>query len=241
MNELLLLLSNRVSRFERVSDALTKAGYRTFRGLMLDEGLRLAYRLRPDLILAWIESGEEPAWEVCRLIRDMADAPLVLVIASDGGKSVTKALRLGVEAYFTVPVRSAELVRRVKTLLERTVRSAALRRRKTPFVNGDLTIDFISREAKRGDRVVGLSPAELRLISYLTEREGEFIPRDELVKVLWGDGGERWYPNLSVLVHGLRQKIEDDPRNPSRLVSRYGAGYRFRNVPRLPMAEAGEE
>jgi len=241
VNELLLLLGSHESSLERVSEALVKAGWRTFHGPMLDEGLRLAYRLRPDLILAWIESGEEPEWEVCRLIRDIADAPLVLVIASDKGKSVTKALRLGVEAYFTTPVCSAELVRRVKTLLERTVRSAAIRRRQTSFVNGDLTIDFTGREVRRGDRFVGLAPAELRLISYMIEREGEFISRDELVKMLWGGGGERWYPNLSALVYDLRQKIEKDPRNPNRLVTRYGAGYCYRRVPRPKMPEAGEE
>ena len=228
MNEVLLFLVESDGGLQPLSNALMRAGYRIFRGPVGDRGLRLVYRLRPDLVLVRIGSGDGLEWETCHLVRRLTDLPLVLIVASGRERDREDALELGADDYLMPPVSPLELVARVRTLLEYGNPPTDVREPGRQFVDGDISIDLVRREVRRGDRHIPLSPTEVRLLACLVERAGRVVPREELIWNVWGAQGDGKFQSLQAYIHSLRKKIEDDHHNPTRIITHHRVGYSYR-------------
>jgi DNA-binding response OmpR family regulator len=133
----------------------------------------------------------------------------------------------------TKPFSMRELIARIKALLrrERLIREELSAEGETPrdkpLIFGDLSIDSVRREVKRDGENLHLKPREYELLVFLARHRGMVLSRDLILERVWGwdyDGGSR---TVDVHVHWLREKIEPDPKHPTRIVTVRGVGYRF--------------
>jgi two-component system KDP operon response regulator KdpE len=189
------------------------------------KALKLFYRERPDLVVLDLMMPGMDGWELCARIRELADTPVIMLTAKTSEADKLRGFRLGVDDYVTKPFSLAELGARIKAVLARSATSVVGGTGK--YHVGSLMVDTRKHEASLGEETLTLTPTEFRLLAALADRAGEAISRDDLVSEVWGDYRQKGGSALRRYVWFLRQKIEDDPNQPERLVTVRGYGYRL--------------
>jgi DNA-binding response OmpR family regulator len=221
--ERILVVEDETPIAEAVGYALRGAGYEVDIVGDGNEGLT-ATRERPfDLMVLDLMLPGLPGLDVCRAVRAESDLPIVMLTARDGELDRVLGLEIGADDYVTKPFSVAELVSRVRALLRRR----DLDRGHVVQRVGDLVIDVSRHSATLHDKPLQLTRSEFRVITLLASEPGRVFTRDELVEHLWEgdfDGDRR---AIDVHMSNLRRKLEDDPRNPRRLQTVRGVGYRL--------------
>lgn len=192
------------------------------------EGIRAAFEHRPDLILLDIMMPELDGWEICERLREIADIPIIMLTAKSEKNDIIRGFQLGSEDYVTKPFSLQELELRINAVLKRT---EAHRSELTAcYDDGELSIDLEKRRVLKNGQMVHLTPTEFRLLSCLVRRRGCIVPSDCLVHEVWGDIYLEGRAYLSLYIHYLRQKIEDDVEHPRYIYTEWGVGYWFTRV-----------
>jgi DNA-binding response OmpR family regulator len=171
-------------------------------------------------------------FEVCRILRQEMIVPILMLTARDDEIDRVVGLEMGADDYLTKPFSMREFLARVKAQLRR-VRltreeadsSVVTSREVLRFTN--LTIDISRREVKVGDDLVAMKPKEFDLLTFLARHLGHVLSRDLILERVWGWGFSGGSRTVDVHVRWIREKIEEDPANPERIVTVRGAGYRF--------------
>ena len=212
-------LARQEYRVEAVGDGIT--------------ALEVARRLHPDLILLDLMLPGMDGIEVCRILRQEMNIPILMLTARDDEIDRVIGLEIGADDYITKPFSMRELLARVKAHLrrDRLIRaevdatSEAATKEILPINN--LAIDLTRREVRIDGKPLSLKPKEFELLVFLVKHRGQALSRDFLLERVWGwefSGGTR---TVDVHVHWLREKIEADPGRPVRIVTVRGSGYRF--------------
>jgi DNA-binding response OmpR family regulator len=165
---------------------------------------------------------------VCRrLRRDDPNLPVVMLTALGDEADRVVGLSLGADDYVTKPFSPRELVLRVQSVLRRSVRAA-----EPPpgtgevLTDGDLVVDVPRRVARLRGRELALTVREFDLLVFLLRNPGRAYRRSDLLEGVWGwTFGDQ--STVTVHMRRLREKIEDDPANPKRIVTVWGVGYRY--------------
>ncbi|HEU5319144.1 MAG TPA: response regulator transcription factor [Chloroflexota bacterium] len=208
------------------------------------QALALLYQKRPDVVLLDVTMPVMDGWETCRRIRDMADVPVIMLTAHGGDTEVVRGLDNGADDYVTKPFRPLQLAARIRAVLRR--RSAAAPgdgegAERLSFDNGNLIVDTARRVAVVRGKEVKLSATEYRLLETLARHAGQVLSHDQILEHVWGHAyaGETGY--VKTYIGLLRNKIEDDPKQPRYLLARRGLGYYLerRVEPREPEAVPG--
>ena len=179
----------------------------------------------PDLVVLDLMLPGLDGLEVFRRLRASAPVPVVMLTALGDESDRLVGLELGADDYVTKPFSPRELVLRVQSVLRR---SAAPLAPAVPeiLVDGDLSVDVAAHEATRGGRPLGLTVREYDLLVFLLQNPRHAFSREELLKQVWG-----WeyadHSTVTVHVRRLREKVEPDPRQPTRVVTVFGIGYRW--------------
>lgn len=231
MTEKILVVEDEISLQETLAYNLKKQGYEvetTGDGL---EALRLAREGKPDLILLDIMLPGMDGFEVCRTLRqEKTNIPVLMLTARDDEVDRVVGLEVGADDYLTKPFSMRELIARVKAMLRRVrlIRQESLDQgQKDYFSFGNLIIDEIRREILFEGKPLALKPKEYELLLFLARHKGQVLTRDFILEKVWGweyIGDSR---TVDVHVRWLREKIEDDPAEPVRIITVRGAGYRF--------------
>jgi len=199
--------------------------------------LEVARREHPDLIVLDIMLPSLDGIEVCRVLRRETNVPILMLTARADEIDKVVGLEVGADDYLTKPFSMRELLARVKALLRRE----RLIREELAAENGgkpedaskdilgfdDLTIDLARHEVSLAQTLLRLKPKEFDLLVFLARHRGIALSRDLILERVWDweyDGGSR---TVDVHVRWLREKIEQDPAHPSRIVTVRGIGYRF--------------
>jgi len=223
--ETLLIVDDDPALLEILKTFLT---YKQYRVVVADRGpeaLRLFYQERPDLVILDVMMPGMDGWEVCARIREMSDAPILMLTAKTDEQDKLRGFRLGVDDYVTKPFSNAELAARVRAILSRT--EAQRLEDVMLFKIGDLTVDMRKREVLLRRRRLDLTPTEFRVLSVLARRPGDAVSQQEIVEEVWGNFRKEGGSALRRYIWFLRQKIEADPKNPVRLATVRGYGYRL--------------
>lgn len=191
--------------------------------------LRLAYEMRPDLILLDIAMPLMDGWLTVQRIREVWDTPVIMVTASSELASRVRGLGLGADDFIAKPFDIDELLLRVRAVLRRADERPFLER-PVRYSDGYLAVDLATREVFVKGEPVTMTPIEFGLLRYLVQHPNQPIPSPELLQAVWGDSFDDAEATLRVHLHHLRRKIEPDPRHPRYVRTERGIGYRFQTV-----------
>lgn len=208
------------------SSNLQEQGYLVTRATTGEEALTLLTQRPPDLVLLETMLTDIDGFEVCRRVRESSSVPIIILTSQSTQKDKIRGLELGADDYITKPFSVEELLARVRAVLRRSGLSEIPLRQAT-FTMGDLRIDTLaSRVTLRGQKIT-LSPTEYRLLCYLAAHPGTVLARDQLLEEVWGPTYRGRYEVLRVTLWRLRQRLEEDPSNPSYIITQPGLGYMF--------------
>ncbi len=187
-------------------------------------------REMPHLVVLDLQLPSVGGLELCRRIKRCGDVPLVVVTSLEDEDVKLRALDLYAEDYIQKPARDAEVVARIRRVLQRTLLSCSPPS-STVYVDESLSLDFFRREARTPKGVSRLTPLESRLLQLLVRNSGQLLPNQLILERLWGDQGS-CAGSLWEYVRRVRHKIGDDATRPRYLLNEPGLGYRFYPVER---------
>jgi DNA-binding response OmpR family regulator len=164
--------------------------------------------------------------EVCRIIRQESDVPILMLTARSSEVDKIVGLELGADDYVTKPFSLRELSARIRALLRRSeqVASEGL----ATVTVGDLTVDLTGHRLLRDGEVVPLKPKVFELLAFLVRHPGQVFSREQLLEQVWGYDYAGETRTVDVHVHWLRTAIEPDPASPAVIQTVRGVGYVFR-------------
>ena len=225
MAEKVLIIDDDEATVWLISTVLKRSNFEVFETFSPEEGLRQAYQKHPDIILLDVMMPNMDGWEVCRRLRELSDVPIIFLTAKTSIKDVVQGLEIGGDDYIVKPFDNRELVARVKAHLRRNAEQAPSD--ELSFANGDLRINFQSREVFVRGQAVELTPKEFALLTLLARNAGRVLTRSELIAQTWGPEYGDSNESLKLYVHYLRKKIERNPEKPEFIITSRGVGYRF--------------
>ncbi len=238
MAQKVLVVEDEPSLLETLEYNLVRQGYEVRTATDGLQALEMARQEQPDLIVLDVMLPGLDGFEVCRILRQESNVPILMLTARSDEVDRVVGLEMGADDYLAKPFSMRELMARIKANLRRVrlTREETLAesgnggsetRPASQLVFGDLVIDPERREVYRGQELLHLKPREFDLLLFLAQNRGIALGRELILERVWGwdyGGGSR---TVDVHVRWLRQKIEDDPANPTRLVTVRGVGYRF--------------
>jgi DNA-binding response OmpR family regulator len=184
-----------------------------------------ARETRPDLVVLDLMMPGLNGLEVCRILRKEMNVPILMLTARDEETDKVAGLEMGADDYVTKPFSMRELTARVRALLRRA--EYAPPDEGAVMTAGDLTIDLPKRSVSKDGANVALKPKEFELLSFFLKNRGRAFTREQLLNQIWGYDYAGDTRTVDVHVRWLRQKIETEPDQPTRLITIRGVGYRF--------------
>ncbi|NLK27864.1 MAG: response regulator transcription factor [Clostridiales bacterium] len=177
-----------------------------------------------QLALLDISLPDGNGFELCKLLKEKEDIPVIFLTARDDEGSVVMGLDIGADDYITKPFRIRELQSRIRSVLRR----AGKRYEGHHMLQfGNVEVDITDGTVKKNGKDVFLTALEYRLLLTLINHEGHILSRNQLLESIWDVSGEFVNDNtLTVYIKRLREKIEDDPQNPTIIKTERGIGYR---------------
>jgi len=181
-----------------------------------------------DIILLDIMLPKLTGLEVCQLIREFSDVPIIMLTAKGEDMDKILGLEYGADDYITKPFNILEVKARIKAILRRNAKNdAAKDDKKNVIEKKNLKIETDSRRVFIREQEVNLTAKEFDLVMLLVSNPNKVYSRDELLKTIWGPGYPGDARTVDVHVRRLREKIESDPGNPEFIHTKWGVGYYF--------------
>jgi len=212
---------------------LEEAGYRASASATAEEALALAARDRPDLILLDIGLPGMDGLDALRHFQTRIGAPVIFLTARRRELDEVLGLQLGADDYITKPFDKDVLLARIKTVLRRVAHTEAsilAEKEEGPLVAGDIMIDTAAHSVTVAGQPVELTPLEFDLLHALVENAGHVLSVDDLLNRVWGEEYVGQPQVVYVHIHWLRERLEEDPQNPQRIVTVRGVGYKLEPV-----------
>ncbi len=208
---------------------LQKEGYLVVGSQTGKGALELIRQERPDLVILDIMLPDSDGLEICKRVRshpELASIPIIFLTARASEAERIVGLELGGNDYVVKPFFVRELLARIKVQLREPRTEGGLLRA------GDLELDRLRRQVCLRGQPLALTATEFRLLEYLMSRPGVVFSRSQLLDAVWGHERAVTERTVDVFILRLRQKIETDPVNPTRILSIRGFGYSFAEQPK---------
>ena len=184
------------------------------------EAVRLMDAVSPGLLLIDLSLADGDGFSVCRAAKERG-IPSIFLTASGDENSVVRGLDLGADDYIAKPYRPRELLSRIRSVLRRSGKE------QSAVKLGAVSVDMEKGVVTKRGEVLPLSALEFRLLMVFVNNRGKLLTRNRLLDEIWDAGGDFVNDNtLTVYIKRLREKIEDDPSNPSIVKTVRGLGYR---------------
>jgi two-component system, OmpR family, response regulator RegX3 len=190
------------------------------------EALPAFDRVRPDLVVLDLMLPGMSGTDICRALRTRTDVPIIMLTARDAEVDRVVGLELGADDYVTKPFSTRELVARIRAVLRRAPLHD-LDGEEAPVEAAGVRLDRARHEVRVDGATVDLPPKEFELLAYLLEHAGRVLTRGQLIDEIWGSDYVGDTKTLDVHIRRLRGRIESDPKDPVRIQTVRGVGYRF--------------
>ncbi len=215
-----------------IDQILTQKGYAVFKASNGQEGLRLLFTEKPDLVLLDVIMPRMDGWQTCQRIRELSDIPIIMLTGKQKAEEdIVRGLDCGADEYLLKPIGKRELVARVQAVLRRVELPYSPEARKSvTYADDFLSVDIADRKVTANGERVKLTPREFRLFALLIERAGHIITHKELLEKVWGWEYTNDLDYARIYISHLRQKIEPTPSLPRYIITEHGVGYYFRKA-----------
>jgi DNA-binding response OmpR family regulator len=229
MTATILIVEDEFAVARGVQYALQQEGYEVAMAPSGEEGLTTASQIAPDLVILDVRLPGIDGFEMLRRLRATGSkAPVLMLTARDEEMDKVIGLEIGADDYLTKPFGLRELMSRVKALLRRAYGDLADAAGGRQIRHNDLVIDLERRRVQRGQKRISLTATEFEILRHLAARPGRVFSRRELLELVRDyEALDQDEKTINVHVSHLREKLEDDPTDPSYILTVRGAGYAF--------------
>ncbi|MYC29398.1 MAG: response regulator transcription factor [Chloroflexi bacterium] len=225
-----LVVEDEENLLEALRYNLEREGYQVHTASDGGEGLEMARKLNPSLILLDIMLPTLDGFEICRILRRESEVPILMLTAKGEEVDRVVGLELGADDYITKPFSIRELVARVRNTLRRTKYlkdDQGVAGERPSHRIGALEIDLNSHEARLAGRPLSLKPKEFDLLALLASNKGRAFTRDQILEKVWGYDYIGQTRTVDVYISWLREKLQADPSTARCIVTIRGVGYRL--------------
>jgi len=220
-----ILIVDDEPRYLRLMEAnLVTEGFQVIKATNGQEAVNQVAERHPDLVLLDIMMPVLDGFSACERIREFSNVPIIMVTARGSENDRVRGLDLGADDYIVKPFSATELLARVRAVLRRAQSSGGAFEQSI-FSHGNLKIDFARAEVFKDDKIVYLSATEYRLLLQFAHNIGVILNSEQLLIDVWGPEYRDDKEILWVSISRLRQKLENDAKNPQHIVTRSGLGY----------------
>jgi DNA-binding response OmpR family regulator len=227
MAQTILIVEDDEMIVESVRYGLEREGYQVLAAFDGQQGLEVARRSSPDLVLMDVMMPVMDGYQACRILRSESSIPIIMLTARGEELDRVLGLEMGADDYVVKPFGMRELVARIRAQLRRADMPSRASGAARSVRIGSLTLDHDRHMVTKAGVPVELRPKEYDLLQALMAQPGHAFERQELLDSVWGAG---WFGDprtLDVHIRWLRQKLEDDPAEPRYILTVRGLGYRF--------------
>lgn len=203
-----------------LADFLCAAGYSVCTAITGNEALELYKEKGAKLVLLDIMLPGTDGFAVCRKIREDDNVPVIILSAKDDKQSKLDGLNLGADDYIGKPYDIDILLAKISGIFKRRYASDEI-------ICGNLCVNKISHTVKKDGVLLDMTAKEFDLLCLLIDNKGRALGKEYIFNQIWGRDSFSEPQTLTVHIKWLRQKIEDDPRKPERIVTIWGMGYKF--------------
>ncbi|HZY40802.1 MAG TPA: response regulator transcription factor [Anaerolineae bacterium] len=225
MSQKILVVDDELDIVKVVRAYLEQSGFRVVTALDGQQALAVFRHEQPDLVILDLNLPKLDGLDVCRAMRRESNTPVIMLTARVEETDRLIGLEIGADDYIVKPFSPREVVARVRTVLRRS--SAVVPDQPASITIGDLVIDPVKHEVHLANRLIDLTPMEFNLLQALAAQPGRAFSRMELLDAAQGEAYEGYERSIDVHIKNLRQKLGDEPRAPTYLLTVYGIGYKF--------------
>ncbi|NJJ35520.1 response regulator transcription factor [Clostridioides difficile] len=220
----LLIIEDDINLNEGLFYAFESDGFNVFKAYTVQEGLHVFNNKNIDLIILDCNLPDGNGFDVCKLIREKSDTPIIMLTARDSEIDEVKGLEIGLDDYITKPFSLSVLKARVKVAIRKKLNNKVI------YSNG-IKLDQNLLRVYKNEECLELSSVEYKLLSYLIENKGQILLKEQILHYIW-DSEENYVDEniVSVNIRRLRIKVEDNPSNPKYIKTAYGMGYLWNEV-----------
>lgn len=204
---------------------LERAGFVVTEAASGPEALQRLHAGKPSLVVLDVTMPDLDGWQTLERIRDLSDVPVLMLTARAAEMDKVRGLKAGADDYVTKPFGRQELLARVEALLRRAPSAPEVRE---AYADGEVSIDFASREVVAGGRTVALTPLEFRLLAAFVRHPNQVLSREQVLELVWGDPDTVAADQVKLYVGYLRRKLSWDAGDGGPLETVRGFGYRYR-------------
>ena len=219
MTDILIVEDNREIA-ELLRDFLRAENYTISLAETGEKALSLYEKYGARLVVLDIMLPGIDGFEVCRKIREQENTPILIVSAKDSKEDKLNGLILGADDYIEKPYDIDILLAKISGIFKRRYQSDTV-------VSGDLVLDKINRQVTKSGAPLQMTAKEFDLLLYMIENKGQALSKELLFNKIWGFDSFSEQQTLTVHIKWLREKIEEDTKNPKHILTVWGVGYRY--------------
>lgn len=223
----ILVVEDEAKILEVVTSLMKKQGYEVYQAEEGKKALEIFNNNEISLIILDLMLPDISGEEICMKIREKSRVPIIMLTAKIEESNLLRGLDIGADDYITKPFSLMELVARVKVILRRSHDELKPLYKYNSFQNGDLYIDVESNIIKKKNELLNLTQSEWKILLSLIKYPNKVFTREELVTIALGSDFDGYNRTIDTHIKNLRQKIEDNPKSPSYIITVFGKGYKF--------------
>ena len=229
--EKILVVEDEKNILEAIKYSMNTEGFEVYGAEDGETGLEMAREILPELVILDVMLPKLDGFEVCRILRRDMDIPVFMLTAKAEEIDRVVGLEIGADDYITKPFSMRELIARVRNALRRSSKSGLGRDNLSSGNDviqvGNLKIDLTGHIARISEKLIDLKPREFDLLVMLASSRGRVFTREQILERLWGHDYIGDSRTVDVHIRWIREKIEEDPSTPKKIVTIRGVGYRF--------------
>ncbi|HEU65135.1 MAG TPA: response regulator transcription factor [Chloroflexi bacterium] len=229
----ILVVDDELQIIKFITMNLEAEGFRVLSAHDGYEALEKVTRELPDLVILDVMMPDMDGFETLKRIRELSSLPVIFLSVKGQEFDRVHGLDLGADDYVTKPFSPRELISRIRAVLRRT-EAKNLASASEIVIDDDLRINFDQRKVIVRGQEIQLRPTEHRLLHQLVSNAGKLLSHEMLLSRVWGPEYRDEDHYVRLYITYLRQKIENDPKNPKYILSERGLGYRFKELTRSP-------
>ena len=224
----ILIVDDEVEILELIKTVMIKEGFNNiYIAETGEEALKILKEITPDLAILDVMLPDMEVYDICRVIRQTLDIPILFLSAKGEELDRLLGLSLGADDYITKPFSLKELILRVKIQLRRCQKNSNPVKEDTIIKAGPFEVDEDSLTVKKNGENIELKPKELKMFIYMLKHKNQIISKEKFCDEVWGDNFIGYDNTIMVHVRKLREKLEDNPSKPQYIINVKGLGYKL--------------